>query len=177
MVKRTCFLKWSLTYRGLPYFFLQFPSGINYLITYLVSLFCLYHYGPPKVVWGVRGESNLNLMTILALPPNLQETQMEARVNDTRDTQSADCRNSIGQMTSVKRNISCHVGGQKYVTALHDSSHSNVNFWAMPASSAASCMRNLRLSQSSAITALQCEPEGPKEIQEREKYLFKYARC
>ena len=38
MVKQTWFLEWSLTYRGLPYFFyLQFPSGINYLIliTYL----------------------------------------------------------------------------------------------------------------------------------------------
>jgi len=39
------------------------------------------------------------------------------------------------------------------------------------------CTRNLRMSQSSAITALLCEPEGPKGIQEREKDLCKYAGC
>ena len=47
MIKQTCFLEWSLTYEGLPYFFLplQSPSGINYLITYFVFLLCLYHSG------------------------------------------------------------------------------------------------------------------------------------
>ena len=46
VVKQTCFLDWSLIYRYLPYFFLylQSLSGINYLITYFVSLLCPYQY-------------------------------------------------------------------------------------------------------------------------------------
>ena len=37
MVKQTCFLEWSLTFRGLPdFFYLQPPSGISCLITYFV---------------------------------------------------------------------------------------------------------------------------------------------
>ena len=44
VAKQTCFLEWSLTYRGLPYFFLylQSSSGINYLITDFVPLLCPY---------------------------------------------------------------------------------------------------------------------------------------
>ena len=43
VVKQTCFLEWSLTYWGLPYFFYsQSPSEISYLIPYFVSLCCSY---------------------------------------------------------------------------------------------------------------------------------------
>ena len=46
MVRQTCFLEWSLTHRGLPYFFLYLCSlsGIIYLITYFVPLLCPYQY-------------------------------------------------------------------------------------------------------------------------------------
>ena len=40
------------------------------------------------------------------------------------------------------------------VIAIHDSSPPNMNFWAMLTSGATPCMRSLRKSQSSAVTAL-----------------------
>ena len=54
VVKQTCFLEWSLTYRGLPYFFLylQSPSGINYLITYFVPLLYPYQSDVEIVSWS-----------------------------------------------------------------------------------------------------------------------------
>ena len=48
VVKQTCFLEWSLTYSGLPYFFFFIMTtitwGINYLTTYFISLLCPYQY-------------------------------------------------------------------------------------------------------------------------------------
>ena len=50
VVKQTCFLEWSLTYSGsvtpILFFFIitRVSWGINYLITYFVSLLCPYQY-------------------------------------------------------------------------------------------------------------------------------------
>ena len=55
VVKQSCFLAQSLTYRGLPYLFqLQSPSEINYLITYFVPVLypCYCENCELGFIWG-----------------------------------------------------------------------------------------------------------------------------
>ena len=81
----------------------------------------------------------------------------------------------------VKWSVSCHISKQS-ATAIWDSGSplwiskqcsqaAAVNSWAMLTSGPTPYKRNLRMSQPSAITALLCEPEGPKGIKERKRSL------
>ena len=53
VARQACFLEWSLTYRGLLYFFLylQSASGINCLIAYFVPLLCPLSVGGTWMFW------------------------------------------------------------------------------------------------------------------------------
>ena len=74
-ILQTCFLEESLTFRGLLYFFLylQSPNGINYLITYFVTLLCPYQHH----LCGVRAALSCTsrLWSALSMQHRLYDSQ------------------------------------------------------------------------------------------------------